>query len=101
MVYFGDITYTIDTNGFSIPIQAYSTTDNSSLTYELAFTPSFISLEISGVGMAEVVITASAPIGQHFFQVYYTVGPPTHWDQSFYINYYSEVSMFNNYVLAL
>lgn len=64
-VYTGDILYTIDTNGGRIPIEAYSTTDNSSLSYTLRFhDPNFLRLEGN-----ELVVLPNAPIGPTFAQV--------------------------------
>lgn len=45
VVYTGLRSYTIETGVQRIPIEAYSTTDNSSLTYRLDFTPAYITVE--------------------------------------------------------
>ena len=45
VVYNGQRTYTIETGDQRIPIEAISTTDNSSLTYRIDFNPTFITLE--------------------------------------------------------
>lgn len=66
-VYSGAIQFTSDTSGNRFPIEAFSTTDNSSLTYSILFNdPNIIILDSI---TTELVVLPSSPPGQYFIQV--------------------------------
>ena len=45
VIYNGQISYSVETGDQRIPIEAISTTDNSSLTYAISSNPPYITLE--------------------------------------------------------